>query len=233
MTTSKAISKLALLIVAAATLALHGCSLTLAGLGALSDASKPDQTILSGWQAATIKRGTSINVVLKDGSRLSGKYCGLDRISIVQYAANYSEAREQKPEGILLPALGDSLGISLFSKKAKAPENKLEGTLKGFVHDRILILTTQKGKTWPSEVDLSMVEKIADGRDCAIAGETIKRLIFEGKIPVLSAIVIKDQARKTQWAELDKVSQIEIRPAPKHAALEGFLFLLEDSANDG
>jgi hypothetical protein len=86
MITSKTISKLALLIAAVATLALHGCSLTLAGLGALSDASQPDQTILPGWQVVTIKPGTPINVILKDGSRLGGKYSGLDRISTIVIA---------------------------------------------------------------------------------------------------------------------------------------------------
>lgn len=220
MITSKTISKLALLIFAVATLALTGCSLIGLGVGAQIDASKPDQTTLPGWEVVTIKPGTAINVILKDGSWLSGKYSGLDRIPAEQYAAIYFQAREQKLEGILLPALGDSIDIGksvvgLF----KDSEKNLEGTFEGFEHDRILIKL--KERTGLSDVPLSLVTKIASDRSHIISGETIKRLIREGKIPVLSAIVVESDAGKTLVA-MDNVSQIEI-PVKKRVASEGFI----------
>lgn len=219
-TSKKIISKLALIIVAVATLALNGCSLIGLSIGAQIDASKPDQTILPGWEVVTIKPGTAINVILKDGNRLSGKYSGLYRIPAEQYAANYSQAREQKPEGILLPALGDSINIRLFLKKAKEPEISLECTFEGFEHDRILF--KQKGRTALSDVPLSFVTKIAGSRNKIISGETIQRLILEGEIPVLSAIVVEGEVEKTLVA-MDNMSQIEI-PVKKHdGALTGFL----------
>jgi hypothetical protein len=217
-TSKKIISKLALLIVAVATLALSGCSAILGGIGALSDASTPERNIPA-WQEATIKPGTAINVVLKDGTWLRGKYSGLGRIPAEQYAAIYSQAREQKPEGIFLPALGDSIDIGTSVRLFKEFEEKLEGTFEGFEHDRIL--TKLKGTTLLSDVPLSFITKISSDRGHAIFGETIKRLILEGQIPVMSAIVVEGEAGKTRVA-MDNVRQIEI-PVKKHSALTGFL----------
>ncbi len=225
MITSKTISKLALMIVAVAISALNGCSLIGLTIGASVDSPKPNQKTAPGGQAMTIAPGTRITIILKDGTRLSGKYSGLDRIPSEQYAAMYSTVREQKPEGIPLPALGDSInvGISVVGL-FKDSEKKLEDTFEGFEHDRIL--TKLKGRARLSEAHLSSVTKIASGRGHVISGETIKRLILEGKIPVLSAIIVKGEAGKTRVA-MDNVSQIEI-PVKK---LDGALIGLTGSVN--
>jgi hypothetical protein len=215
MTTRKTTPNLALLIAAVATLAVNGCSLIGLGIGASIDSSRPNQKTVPGWQAAAIKPGTAVTVVLKDGTRLSGKYAGPGHIPAEQYAAIYSQAREQLPEGIL-PALGDSIDIGLFLEKAK--EQTVEGTFEGFEHDRIL--TTLKGRTGLSDVHLSTVIKIV-GNGEVVFGETLKRLIFEGKIAVLSAIVVEGGAGKT-WVQMDNVSQIET-PVKEYGALIGFL----------
>jgi hypothetical protein len=217
MITKKIISKLALVIVAVAVLALNGCSVIGLTIGASVDASKPDQKTAPSWEAMTIVPGTRITISLKDGSRVNGKYSGLERIPAAQYAAIYSQAREQKPEGIILPALGDSIDIGksvvgLFKDSVK----KLDGTFEGFEHDRIL--TKLKGRARLSDMPLSTVTKIVSDRDHVISGETIKRLIHEGKIPVLSAIVIKCEAGKALIA-MDKI-EISVK---KHAASEGFI----------
>lgn len=219
MKTNRAILLFAVTMIAVVTLALHGCAASLGrDIGAKIDAAKPDQTILPA-QVATIKPGTSVKVIFKDGSYLSGKYSGLDRISTEQYAAIYSQAREQKPEGISLPALGDSINIRLFPEKTKEPETSLEGAFEGFEHDHIL--TKLKGTIGLSEVHLTMVTKITDSRGYSISGETMQRLILAGKTPVLSAIVVEGKAGKTLDA-MDSVSRIEI-PVKKHGALSGFL----------
>jgi len=218
MITSKIISKLALVIVAVATLALNGCSMIGLTTGASVDSEKSNQKIVPGWQVMTIAPGTRITIILKDGTRLSGKYSGLDPIPAEQYAAIYSQAREQKAEGILLPALGERIDIGLFLEKAKEPEKKLEGIFEGFGHDRVLFKF--KGTTTLSDLPLSFVTKIAGSGGHVIAGETLKRLILEGKIPVLSAIVVEGKAGKTLVA-MDNVSQMEI-PVKKDGAWTGF-----------
>jgi hypothetical protein len=219
MITRKTISQSALLITAVAVLALNGCSMIGLGIGVSIDSSKPNQKTVPGWQATAIKPGAPINVILKDGSWLHGKYSGLGRVPAEQYAALYSQARERKPEGILLPALGESIEIETSVRLFKEFEEKLEGTFEGFEHDRIL--SKLIGTTVLSGVPLSFVTKIAAGKGRVISGETIKELILAGQIPVMSAIVIEREAGKTQVA-MNDVRQIEI-PVKKHAALEGFL----------
>jgi len=112
MITSKTISRLALMIIAVATLALNGCSIIGLTTGSLIDASRPDQTFLPGWQVVTIKPGTALHVLLEDGGQLFGRFAGLEPLPAAQYAVIYSRTREQKPLGILLPAPGDRIEIT-------------------------------------------------------------------------------------------------------------------------
>jgi len=220
MRTRKKIPKLALMIVAVAALALNGCSMIGLTIGASADASKPNQKAVPGSQVMTIAPGTRITIILKDGSWLSGKYFGLKPIPSEQYAAIYSQEREQKLEGILLPALGESIhiGESVLGLYMNY-EKKLEGTFEGLGHDRIFI--KRKGRAEVFGARLSTVAKIASDRDDVISGETIQRLIIKGKIPVLTmVVVIEGKAGKT-LVTMDNVSQIEI-PVQKSGALTGF-----------
>ena len=71
---------LAIVAAAAAVFQLCGCSVIGLMIGAVSDASKPNQLTIPGWQVQTVKPGAWINITLTGGERLSGKYSGLARL---------------------------------------------------------------------------------------------------------------------------------------------------------
>lgn len=215
MKTNRVTSFLALLLPSVATLALNGCSVIFGTAGLMADAKKSSP---SAQEVSTMKPAAALKLVLKDGSEVAGKYAGRERMSVAEYAMAYSQVREQKPDGILPPALGEKLVVTTATKLFTEFEKKLEGTFEGFEHDRILMML--KGTTVLSSVPLSVITQLAGEESQTLSGETIKWLIRRGEIPVMTAIVVASDSGKVQFA-MNNVRRIET-PAKKHAALQGF-----------
>lgn len=163
-----------------------------------------------------MKPDAAFKLMLKNGIEVNGRYAGLERISVAEYAVVYSQARAQKPEGVHLPASGEEVAITTNTKLFAEFEKELLGTFEGFDHERIL--TKLQGTTVLTGIPLSVITRLAGH---ALSGETIKRLIRAGPIPVMTAIVVESEAGKTRVA-MNNVRRIET-PAKKHAALQGFL----------
>jgi hypothetical protein len=74
--------RLRLLVAAAVSVALAGCTLVGAGVGSLIDKGnrkgRPPDT-LAGWRIAEVGRGADVTLSLDDGRQVAGRFEGLER----------------------------------------------------------------------------------------------------------------------------------------------------------
>ncbi|MCI0494555.1 hypothetical protein L0Z72_06075, partial [candidate division KSB1 bacterium] len=197
-----------LIMCAAVIININSCSVIGLGIGSISDASQTDQTDISVSQLKTMASGISIIIKLKDTNQLSGKFVGSEMIPVEEYAKLYSQACEAIKEIAYLPALGDS--FNLLSNET--------ASFLGFDFDRMLF-KGKKGNIIGGSI--TNIDTLTDSNGNMIDIEIAKKLIAEGKIPLVSAIHIKD-ATETKQIRLDRIETIQI-PTRKNGKLTGFL----------
>ena len=213
----KILNVLACLVAATAIFQLSSCSLIGLGIGAISDASKPDQATIQNHQLVAIKPGTICYITLRNEELLIGKFIGIDRVPEDEYAENYAKSRKQNRDVVFLPALGDSIILKLTTEK------NLKCNLLGF--DFNYVAVQLNARTEPIRVNLGIITTIMDSDGNLIEGETVRNLISEGRIPLMSAIVIQNlfqNENDSTRVTMDEVSQIELQ-VKKSGKLTGFL----------
>jgi hypothetical protein len=204
---------LAVVAVVAVTVQLSGCSLIGLGIGAISDASKPDEVSIPGWKLETVKPGSEVTLILRDGERISGMYVGTAAVPTADYAARYAECRSRLQKGDLLPALNDSITIFLTNGE------RLKRRFAGF--DAQHLLVTWQGRPEPARLALKAVRAIQDSQGHLLKAETVSELMASGQIPLTSQMVVQTSEGKTTLP-LEQVQMVQV-PAKKHGKLTGFL----------
>ena len=205
---------LALILAIVLLFQISGCSIIGAGLGAIEDGSKPDTLFIQDWKIKGVEPGSKINIVLNDGNLVSGKYIGLEKVTAEEYAESYARSREQNMKEVILPELGDSITVIDTLRRQWVCE------FSGFDYHNFMSVR-EKGQTGPSMAGLNLIGKILDRDGNFIEVDKIRNLMTEGKLPLLSAIVVQGEVGRIQ-VSMDKVRQIKVR-VDKHNALNGFL----------
>ena len=198
-----------LLVASAAILHLNCASTIGFAIGSAKDSSKPDSLYLPGWKAEAVKWGTRVNLVLNDGSQVSGIYRGLRRVADQEYADRYSRFLKHGQDAHFLPALGDTITITMNSGA------RLEREFLGFDHQRLAgifeaktmailevpslaILTRQVEGDTAGVVFAKNLIEIAYRFGDATEGTVLRRLAAENRIPLLSAVMLERSARTVQ-----------------------------------
>jgi len=238
-----------LLLAAVAVTGLQGCTVIGFSIGAIKDAGKPDFIAPPDWQVATIKTGTSVRIILMNGDRLQGTYAGREPVPPEEYAKRYAASREQLSQQVTLPALGDKITLTLSGgrvdnlghrTRVTLPAGReFEWTFSGFDLGDTPVNTgpgtSGKSTILPAyevlgvllkvsnerRVVLHVVSYITDNRGNLIEGRKIAELMAEGKIPMASAMVIRNKEGRSRPA-LDRIAQIAMPPA-KDAKWKGAL----------
>ncbi|MFH1941760.1 MAG: hypothetical protein ABIL68_06610 [bacterium] len=201
------------LAIAVSTFLLNSCTLIGLASGAAADAKKPDQMNIPGRSVETVKPGTQIEIVLKDGSQLIGKYLGLEHFPDNEYKEKYLKSLETLREKVRLPALDDSITITTISGKP------FKCAFLGFDFRYLWMRMTNRNES--DAVILRELTSIEDNQGNILTGETVRDLINKGEVPLLSAIVIQNETGKALVAT-DEVDQIQVL-VNKYGAIGGFL----------
>lgn len=209
-----------------ALLRLTGCSLVGLGVGSLVDAGKPSRREIPGWEVETVKPGSKLDVFLKSGEMLTGKFLGVETAPKEAYAEKYSLAREQAPNDNPLPSLGDTVTVvDSFGERGK-------GEFLGFDYLSIVLKSEQKPE--PVRVSLSPEGTILDGRGNRFEGTALRELTVRGQIPLLSQILVERQRtgpksspiqsfrRDTTRIATNEISQVQLH-LQKKGKKTGFL----------
>ena len=93
-----------------------GCSIIGFGLGAAGDASTPKYKNVSISQIGELKTNDKIELALKNGSLIQGKYAGQTFIEVEGYSEKYEKSRNQLRGRIVLPEIGDSVRVEFISQ---------------------------------------------------------------------------------------------------------------------
>jgi len=97
--------------------ALTGCSLIGLGIGARIDKDNAGKRKpIEAWQVVAVGPGTPVDVSLRDGGQVSGKYVGLVPVPPEQYADSFGRSREANGS-CHTPALGSTTTVAVKSGK--------------------------------------------------------------------------------------------------------------------
>lgn len=185
---------------------LSGCSLTNSIRDeTASNPSKPGYIVITGEQYLNIKSGTTVEVLLKSGQVVKGKYSGISPIPEEEYYKRYAARKEKLKDEVLLPEMGEA--IVLLAKDG----NQYEGNFFGFDFGVIRFKKTDSAMigTWY----MNVVDSIVDREGRRMESESLRLLMREGKVAFISAIILRIKKEESR-IELDDVSQIQTK-APR------------------
>jgi hypothetical protein len=174
--------------------------------GTQSKLQKPGKIIITGDQFLNVKSGTTIEVILRSGRIIKGKYYGMTPIPKEDYSERYAAHKEKYKDIAGLPELGETVTLAIKDG------SQYDGDFFGFDFGAIRFRKKESNMigTWY----LNTVDCIVHKERKKIELETLKLLMREGKIPFLSAIVLRINKEESR-IELDDVSQIKIEAKPK------------------
>jgi len=171
-----------LMVIIFTTLCLNSCSVFGFVIGAHSDSRRPDSTVIPVSQLSNIKPGDAIKIDLQNRKRIDGYYLGYALYSLNSYKKNYDTFLKNISEDKFMPSIGERIIITTANQAMQ------EGTLLGFDFDKLLIM--QKDRSY-SGLMLNIIEEISNDKGSIYPIETIKELIYNQKLPLLSEKKIK------------------------------------------
>jgi hypothetical protein len=203
--------------------AMTSCTILGLVIGSTSDKNQPEALTVPGWEVNTLQVGAQIDILKKDGTQVSGKYTGMELLSVSDYARPYGEARSRLPEGVYFPALGNSITMIFASPDQKKSETSSQtGKFFGFElgHIRFVVNTGRTTNWWRRSLDDLITLSNQQGN--TVTGKTIRNFVYERKIPLLSAVAVMHKGKKRVVA-IDSIQQIHQFAGKGYGALTGFL----------
>ena len=141
-----------------------------------------------------LKPGTPVMLGLQDSTQLIGVIVGLEHQPVEVYARRYTAWRGQ-PEGAAFPALGDR--ITLIRSSGKQSTH----TFHGFDYLKVWskpvgqpsILVRKSSHHKLETVKVEQVSEMVDSTGTALRADEINRLFLKGRLPLWSAMVIRQE----------------------------------------
>ncbi len=174
----------------AGVLGLSGCTVVTLGTAA-HRSSQRDHLSIPAEALMRIGPGAPIMLVLRSGETLQGRHAGLIALSEDEYAAIYEALCAEHPEGLCLPALGDS--VVLISAEGR----RIEGEFLGFV-DPVSAWMKIPEERRPRAIPLRLVDQLVHRDGSSTEGDTIRSLLAAGRLPIRTAVVLDDGEERRQ-----------------------------------
>jgi hypothetical protein len=191
------------------------CSLIGLGIGSIIDASSVKETKnIDAWKVKELKRGTRVIAVFKDGREMEGKFLGVKQASFEEYAQRYQKFRNNFPENLYLPDIGDT--ITLITTR----DVRYDVTFVAFEYEAILIRMTDAEKS--TLAHLRLFKSIDNRKGNVLAVDTLKSLFSQNKIPLLSFMEIEDINGKYQIG-LEEIQYISFTTSKNSGKITGFI----------
>jgi hypothetical protein len=180
----------------------NGCTLIGFVVGEMSDrGSKPVSPSLPPAELTVLRPGSGIQLQLRDGTRVGGRYKGLDFTRPESYPARYEAAVRESGAESPLPALG--AGARVVLGNGDAIEGELLGLGPGFVSVR-----TTRGKE--KVLALAGVRSVTDaaGRSASLA--SLQALIAERRVPLIAGLKMDVTPGGRQVVPYDEVVTVTV-----------------------
>ncbi len=193
-----------------------GCCLIGLGIGSISDAHKPAVITTPSSQIQSVEPGKNVDMVLRDGTVLKGKYEGVQSVPEEEYATRYEETCAQNISLNALPRLGERVRVSFVGNN---PPGVVECEFSGF--DLGLIMVKAGKKNAVHGVSTKRYSTFENSEGKPIDLKAVDALMLEGKIPYMSAAVMRIGSDK-RVISVDQISVVQT-PNKRRGKLNGFL----------
>jgi hypothetical protein len=186
----------------ALSVALSGCTAVGFGVGTLVDHKRPPKAKpVARSEVDTLVVGEAIELQLWDGTRLSGKYQGLQWERADAYAPRYEAARAKLAPDAAVPALGPGARVVVTSGGTATGE--FLGLGAGVVR------FVERGAE--VSIRLDRVLTLADAAGRSVSGAALAELVAARRLPTLAALTIEGKAgnRAVDYADVAGVSRLQ------------------------
>jgi hypothetical protein len=195
-------------------IALGGCSLIGAAIGASLDHAKPDSLYVQAWQLDTLRVGARVRLWLNDGATLSGVYSGTAMDSTDSYRERYADFLAGLPRPPAFPQPGDSIGIV-------TERGVRRWKFLGYDYDHVVVRDPDSGSPWSAGLRLLAAIDFNGER---ITPRELRRWMRTSHAPLLSSLLLSEPEREALFRRvpLSDIDLIQYANA-KHGAATGFL----------
>ena len=145
----------------------------------------------TGWatrdlqDGSAITPGTTVTIIQKDGTHLTGQFVGVEELSASDYLAIYNKSMVGLGNSGLLPHIGDQVEVTTTLSDARS----WTGTLVGFDTKSMWVQLPNRAE--PSEFYISCVNSLSYGDSNSLHRMQFRGLFLNGDLPTRSALVFK------------------------------------------
>ncbi len=186
----------------AIAVSLSGCTAIGFGTGAIVDHKKPPKAKpVAKSEVDTLAVGEAIEFQLWDGTRLSGKYQGLQWERPDAYAPRYEEARARLATDAAVPALGP--GAHVVVTDGGTATGEFLGIGAG------VIRFVERGSA--VSIRLDRILTLADAAGRSVSGAALAELVAARRLPTLAGLTVDGKAgtRVVEYADVAGVSRLQ------------------------
>ena len=201
--------------------AMSGCTLIGAGIGAAADhhdRTRHDRTRHDINDIERVKMGVPLNVRMEDGRHISGENAGMRRRAEAEYAAAHRARRRHAMRAV--PELGSEVVLKLTSGE------RLNGTYSGVGWDGAdyyVSLAEQEGSEARTRVLMEMVDGIDDTQGSSYNARYLEQYLRQRTIPLLEGLALVTEAG-VEVVPLEQAVAI-VEPSRGKKAIEGGLMM--------
>jgi hypothetical protein len=186
---------------------LLNCTIIGTEIGKKIDGSQPDEIAYSSMNIGSVRIGSKVTLIMKDGFRLDGKFLGSDYLSMDKYKQIYQNARYYLIREIILPEIGEIMTLH------PRPDNKpYKVTFLGFDYYHLMVETEIRDE--PFKIPLTNFEELVDDKGNILAADMVAKLISESKIPLLTTVSLQTD-ELTRQIRVDEIREFRIKTSKK------------------
>jgi hypothetical protein len=189
---------------------LCGCTLIGFGIGKAVDKGHKPKPVAQG-DLLTLSQGEPLEVQLWDGTKLSGRFRGLQWAPAAQYEPAYEAARAGTAPG--LPRLGP--GATLVKTNGQSLRGEYRGVGPGFV-----ALGESGGRL--STVDLDLLMTLTDASGGRIGGRELDALVRERRVPLVTGVSL-EQPAGNRLVDSGQIASVSLPGQPGKAWKTGLI----------
>jgi hypothetical protein len=197
------------------SVSLSGCTLFGWLIGHDADKKARPRTVPA-LQTASIEKGQSVDLALRDGSFVAGRFDGLEAVPPAVYGERWRESLQTLAPATVLPGLG---AVRVRTKAGHEENVTLLGVRPGQLFFR------QGASSTPLRASLDSLASLGVPNGGAVDGATLVRLAQDGRLPYLDALVVrtKDGARRSVQMESVRSATVNPNGGTSHKGRTGAL----------
>lgn len=194
-----------------------GCSVIGLSIGHRYDSSRPPATVTEWDDMVTVRQGSQMMILLRDGETVEGTFDGFSQLPVGDYAALYEDMEQSLFITGYVPGFGDTVTCMLKSGVAT------DALFVGF--DFGYMLLSMPVSEEMRKIPLIKIDHVADHIGNRVDGDTLKNYVDWGELPLIRTVCLQTNGGMVAVMphEVSKVKCVTIARRPYYGKLVGVL----------